>query len=132
MMQINDIRDTITSAILKSMDYVSFSVIPVSPNRLYVQVLVPGFTRSTLRVKAKRSELIVCGSDLGYETRLYKPTPFTMIFPMCGLTVDSVDLVDGVLRIAMNLEHPDAEKEYSINIPQPKDHPQYLTEDSIF
>lgn len=130
-MEINQIKDAIYSAIAHAVSKPAFSVTPVSENRMYVQLVVPGFAVSKLRVKSKKSNLYVSGVDTESPLSLYKPTPFSIFFPLCGMTVESVDLREGVLRIAMTLEHPDAEKEYQINIPQPKSHPHYLTEDSV-
>lgn len=131
MMNIKEIRDELVKSNAGSFRPV-YSVTPVSPNRLYLEILVPGFASNRLRVKSNRSGLVILGSDVGSSFPLHRPTPFSMVFPMFGLAVDSVELADGVLRIAMNLDHEDAEKEYQINIPQPSSHPQYLTEDSNF
>jgi HSP20 family molecular chaperone IbpA len=133
MMEINQIRDAIYTAIAQMVARPAYAVTPVSRNRLYIEVLVPGFPANKLQVKSKKTNLYVSGVDIAPNfPSFYTPTPFSIIFPMCGMTVDYVELVDGVLRIALDLEHEDAEKEYQINIPQPKNHPQYLTEDSIF
>jgi HSP20 family molecular chaperone IbpA len=129
MMDINQIRDELIKSTENSYSP-QFSVTAVSPNRLYIEVFVPGFSSTQLRVKTKKTSLSVWGWPFESASPLYKPHPFSIVFPLCDLTVDSVDLADGILRIALTLEHPDAEKEYEINIPQPKLHPLYLHEDS--